>query len=159
MKNFYNHDLFLRHPNWPQNFCFKIFHSYPTQRIPQFHPLFGTVTRRETRVRPQRRQPTRLPCPWDSPGKNTRVGCHFLLQCMKAKSESEVAQLCPTLRYPMDCSPPGSSVHGIFQARGLEWVVIAFSDLAAAVVTINIFIILKMESMIQVIYFLSISTK
>ena len=55
-------------------------------------------------VRPQGRQPTRLPCPWDSPGKNTGVGCHFLLQCMKVKSESEVAQSCPTLRDPMDCS-------------------------------------------------------
>src|SRR5574338_840845 len=72
-------------------------------------------------VRPHRRQPTRLPCPWDSPGKNTGVGCHFLLQCMKVKSESEVAQLCPTLSDPMDCSPPSSSVHGIFQARVLEW--------------------------------------
>ena len=67
-------------------------------------------------VRPHRRQPTRLPRPWDSPGKNTGVGCHFLLQCMKVKSESEVAQLCPTLSDPMDCSLPGSSVHGIFQA-------------------------------------------
>ena len=55
------------------------------------------------------------------------VGCHFLLQCMKVKSESEVAQLCPTLGDPMDCSPPGSSVHGIFQARVLEWGAIAFS--------------------------------
>ena len=71
---------------------------------------------------PHRRQPTRLSCPWDSPGKNTGVGCHFLLQCMKAKSESEVAQSCATLSDPMDCSPPGSSVHGIFQARVLEWV-------------------------------------
>ena len=62
-----------------------------------------------------------------SPGKNTGVGCHFLLQCMKGKSESEVAQSCPTLCNPMDCSPPGSSVHGIFQARVLEWVAIAFS--------------------------------
>ena len=60
-------------------------------------------------------------------GKNTGVGCHFLLQCMKVKSESEVAQLCPTLRDPMDCSPPGSSVHGIFQARVLEWGAPAFS--------------------------------
>ena len=59
--------------------------------------------------------------PWDSPGKNTGVGCHFLLQCMKVKSESEIAQSCPTLSDPMDCSPPGSSVHGIFQARVLEW--------------------------------------
>ena len=62
------------------------------------------------------------PHPWDSPGKNTGVGCHFLLQCKKVKSESEVARSCPTLRNPMDCSLPGSSVHGIFQARVLEWV-------------------------------------
>ena len=75
-------------------------------------------------VRPHRRQPTRLPRPWDSPGKNTGVGCHFLLQCMKVKSESEVAQLCPTPSNPMDCSLPGSSVHGIFQARVLEWAAI-----------------------------------
>ena len=68
-------------------------------------------------MRPHRRQPIRLPCPWDSPGKNTGVGCHFLLQCRKVKSESEVAQSCPTLSDPMDCSPPGSSIHGIFQAR------------------------------------------
>ena len=78
-------------------------------------------------VQPQRRQPTRLPHPWDSPSKNTGVGCHFLLQCMKVKSESEVAQLCPTLSNPMDCSPPGSSIHGIFQTRVLEWGAIAFS--------------------------------
>ena len=78
-------------------------------------------------VWPHRQQPTRLPRPWDSPGKNTGVGCHFLLQCMKVRSESEVAQSCPTLSDPMDCSPPGSSVHGIFQARVLEWVAIAFS--------------------------------
>ena len=70
-------------------------------------------------------QPTRLRHPWDSPGKNTGVGCHFLLQCMKVKSESEVTQLCPALRDPMDCSLPGSSVHGIFQARVLEWGAIA----------------------------------
>ena len=68
-----------------------------------------------------RRQPTRLPRPWDSPGKNTGVGCHFLLQCMKVKSESEVTQSCPTLSSPVNCSLPGSSVHGIFQARVLEW--------------------------------------
>ena len=72
-------------------------------------------------------QPTRLPHPWDSPGENTGVGCHFLLQCMKVKSESEVAQSCPTLHDTMVCSLPGSSVHGIFQARVLEWVAIAFS--------------------------------
>ena len=81
-------------------------------------------------VRPHRRQPTRLPRPWDSPGKNTGVGCHVLLQCMNVKSESEVAQSCPTLSDPMDCSPPGSSVHGIFQARVLEWGAIAFSNLS-----------------------------
>ena len=78
-------------------------------------------------VRPHRRQPTRLPRPWDSPSKNTGEGCHFFLQCMKVKSESEVAQSCPTLSDPMDCSLPGSSVHGIFQARVLEWGAIAFS--------------------------------
>ena len=78
-------------------------------------------------MRPHRWQPTRLRHPWDSPGKNTGVGCHFLLQCMKVKSESEVAQSCPTLRDSMDCSLPGSSVYGIFQARVLEWGAIAFS--------------------------------
>ena len=76
---------------------------------------------------PRRWQPTSLPRPWDSPSKDTGVGCHFLLQCMKVKSESEVAQSCPTLRDPMDYSLPGSSVHGIFQARVLEWGAIAFS--------------------------------
>ena len=79
-------------------------------------------------VRPHGQQPIRLPRPWDSPGKNTGVGCHCLLQGMKVKSESEVAQLCPTLSDPMDCSPPDSSVHGIFQARVLEWGAIAFSN-------------------------------
>ena len=78
-------------------------------------------------MRPHRQQPTRLPHPWDSPGKNTGVGCHFLLQCVKVKSESEVAQSCPTLSDPMDCSLTGSSIHGIFQARVLEWGAIAFS--------------------------------
>ena len=66
--------------------------------------------------------------PWDSPGKHTGVGCHFLLQCIKVKSESEGAQSCPTLCDPMDCSLPGSSVHGISQARVLEWGAITFSD-------------------------------
>ena len=78
-------------------------------------------------VWPHRQQPTRFPHPWDSPGKNTGVGCHFLPQCMKVKSESEVAQSCPTLYNPMDCNLPGSSAHGIFQARVLEWGAIAFS--------------------------------
>ena len=77
---------------------------------------------------PHRWQPTRLPCSWDSAGNvHTGVGCHFLLQCMKVRSESEVAQLCPTLSDSMDCSLPGSSVHGIFQTRVLEWVAVAFS--------------------------------
>ena len=76
-------------------------------------------------LQPHRLQPISLPRPWDSPGKNTGVGCHFLLQCMDVKSESEVAQLCPTLSDPMDCSLPGSSIHGIFQARVLEWGAIA----------------------------------
>ena len=78
-------------------------------------------------VQPHRRPPTRLLRPWDSPGKNTGVGCHFLLQCMKVKSQSEVTQSCPTLSDPMNCNPPGCSVHGIFQARVLEWGAIAFS--------------------------------
>ena len=71
--------------------------------------------------------PPGSPGPWDSPGKNTGVGCHFLLQCRKVKSESEVTQSCPTLNDPIDCSLPGSSIHGIFQARVLEWGAIAFS--------------------------------
>ena len=82
-------------------------------------------------VRPHRQQPTsaRLPRPWDFPSKNTGVGCHFLLQRMKVKSESEVAQSCLTLSNPMDFSLPGSSVHGLFQAGVLEWGAIAFSDI------------------------------
>ena len=79
-------------------------------------------------VQPHRQQPTSLPRPWDSPGKNTGVGCHFLLQCLKVKSESEVTQLCLTLSNPMDCSLPGSSVRGVLQARALEWVAISFSN-------------------------------
>ena len=81
-------------------------------------------------VGPHRRKPTRLPCPWHSPGKSTGVNCHYLLQGMKMKSESEVAQSCLTLSDPMDCSLPGSSIHGIFQARVLEWGAIAFSRYA-----------------------------
>ena len=73
-------------------------------------------------VQPHRQQPTRLRCPWNSPGKNTGVGCPFLLQCVKVKS-------CPTLSSPMDCSPPGSSIHGIFRAGILEWVASAFSSI------------------------------
>ena len=81
-------------------------------------------------MRPQRQHPTRLPHLWDSPGKNTGVGCHFLLQCMKVKNEGEVAQLCPTPSDPMDCSLPGCCTHGTFQARVLEWGAIAFSNLS-----------------------------
>ena len=91
--------------------------------------LLSRFSRVRLSVRPHRRQPTRLPRPWDSPGKNTGVGCHLLLQCMKVKSESKVAQSCPTLHDPMDCSLPGSSVHGIFQARVLEWGAVAFSEI------------------------------
>ena len=79
-------------------------------------------------VQTHRWQPTRLCRPWDFPGKNSGVDCHFLLQCVKMKSESKVAQLCVTLRDPMDCSLPGSYVHGILQARVLEWGAIAFSE-------------------------------
>ena len=82
---------------------------------------------RLSHVRPHRLKPTRLPCPLASPGKNTGVGCHFLLQYMKVKSESEVTQSCSIPSDPMDYSLPGSSVHGIFQARVLEWGAITFS--------------------------------
>ena len=83
--------------------------------------LLSRFSRVQLCARPHRQQPTRLPSPQDSPGKDTGVGCHFLLQCMKVESESEVAQLCPTPSDPTDCSLPGSSAHGIFQARVLEW--------------------------------------
>ena len=89
-------------------------------------------------VRRHRRQPTRLPRPRDSPGKNTGVGRHLLLQCIRVKSESKVTQSCPTLRDPMDCSLPGSFVHGIFQARVLEWGAIAFSNLCHRPVQIKV---------------------
>ena len=100
----------------------------PILRIIMFMLLLLSRFSRVWLVWPHRRQPIRLPRPWDSPGKNTGVGCHFLLQRMKMKSESEVAQSCLTLSDPMDCSLPGSSVHGIFQARVLEWGAIAFSE-------------------------------
>ena len=73
-------------------------------------------------VRPHRWQPTRLPHPWDPPGKNTGVSCHFLLQCMKVKSEREVSQSCPTLKDPMDCSLPGSSSMGFSRQDYWSWV-------------------------------------
>ena len=102
--------------------------SLPTKLSEKPHLMKLLLLSRFSRVQlctTHRRQPTRLLSPWDSPGKNTGVGCHFLLQCMKGKSESEVAQSCPTPSDPMDCSLPGSSVHGIFQARVLEWGAIA----------------------------------
>ena len=73
-------------------------------------------------MQPHRWQPTRLCCPWDSPGKNTGVGCHFLLQCMKVKSESEVSQLCLTLSDPIEVNPPGSSIHGFSRQEYWSWV-------------------------------------
>ena len=126
----------------PQNWSRKTFWNWPGN---SFLPIFMKVAECSAcccccclvasvvsnSVRPHRRQPTRLLCPGDSPGKNIGVGCHFLLQCMKVKSESEVAQSYPTLQDPMDRSPPGSSVHGIFQARVLEWGAIAFSECSA----------------------------
>ena len=95
------------------------------------HPLLVMGWAESALVQPHGRQPTRLPGLWDSSGKNTGVGCHCLFQCMKVKSESEVAQSCSTLCDPMDCSPPGSSAHGIFQATVLEWGAIAFSNVSA----------------------------
>src|SRR5574340_56576 len=100
-------------------------------------------------VRSQRRQPTRLPRPWDSPGKNTGVGCYFLLQCMQVKSESEVAQSCPTLSDPMDCSLLGSSIHGIFQAR-----VLAFGAIASSAIFPSIRVFSK-ESVLHIINLIS----
>ena len=95
-------------------------------------------------VQPHGRQPTRLRRPWDSPGKNTGVGCHFLLQCMKVKSESEVAQSCRTLRDPMDCSPPGFSIHGIYQARVLEWGAIE-TAYTLSKVSFRVFVLLPLD--------------
>ena len=96
-------------------------------------------------VRPHRQQPTRLLRPWDSPGKNTGMGCHFLLQCMKVESESEVTQSCLTLSDPVDCSLPGSSIHGIFWATVLERGVIAFSgEILNIYIILNIYVYLNM---------------
>ena len=103
-------------------------------------------------MRPHRRQPTRLPHPWDSPGKNTVVGCHFLLQFMKVKSESEAPQSCLTLSDPRDCSLPGSSVHGIFQARVLEWVAIAFSMISVYIsITFPFYEEVNLEKVLKVL--------
>ena len=112
------------------SFLFK--HSPSLISTSQISPLFLLLLlshlSRVPLSRPHRQQPTRLPRPWNSPGKNTGVDCHFLLQCMKVKSESEVAQSCSALSHSVDWNFPGSSVHGIFQARVLEWGAIAFSS-------------------------------
>ena len=113
---------------------FKTFLSF----INRLLPLLLSLQSCPTLCDPHRRQPTRLPRPWDSPGKNTAVGCHVLLQCRKVKSESEVAQSCLTLSNPMDCSLPGSSIHEIFQARVQEWGAIAFSGQNLGLVKIKV---------------------
>ena len=104
-------------------------------------------------VRPHRGQPTRLPRPWHSPGKNTGVGCHFLLQCSKVKSEREVAKSCLTLSDPMDYSLPSSSVHGIFQAGVLEWGAIAFSEniLGKTILSLPLYLVLLFTMKVLVV--------
>ena len=109
-------------------FCIFWFHSPTTlSSLPFKFTSTAVASVGSESVWPHRWQPTRLAGPWNSPSKNTGMGCHFLLQCMKVKSESEVAQSWLTLNDPMDCSLPGSSVHGVFQARVLEWIATAFS--------------------------------
>ena len=120
----------------------QVFHLLNGEKNHIFHERCITATAKSlqsclTLCGPHRWQPTRLPHSWDSQGKNTGVGCHFLPQCMKVKSESEVAQSCLTLIDPMDCSLPGSSIHGIFQARVLEWGAIAFSILPSRMQVLN----------------------
>ena len=127
-------ELFLlpaRHPllEWPA----ATFLSHCQGLLPSNCPLLLLLLSHSVMsdsVRPHRQQPTRLRHPWDSSGKNTGEGCHFLLQSMKVKSQSEIAQSCPTLSNPIDCSLPGSSIHGIFQARVLEWSAITFSAIS-----------------------------
>ena len=115
---------------WDIKNCSTRSSSEPPKTTPSVFSLLLLLLSRFSRVRLCATPETaahQLPRPWDSPGKNTGVGCHFLLQCVKVKSESEVTQSCPTLSDPMNWSPPGSSAHGIFQARVLEWGAIAFS--------------------------------
>ena len=109
----------------PESAITAVKRPHTTRALPLLPPSRSPLS---DSVRPHGRQPTRLLRPRDSPGKHTGVGCHFLLQCMKVKTESEVAQSCPPLSDPMDCSLPGSSAHGIFQARVPEWGAIAFSQ-------------------------------
>ena len=111
------------------NPTYKVINSFrpeanPCPHLPKRGLINANIYKCDSTARTPRWQPTRLPRPWDSPSKNSGVGCRFLLQCMKVKSESEVAQ---SLRDPMDCSLLGSSIHGIFQARVLEWGAIAIS--------------------------------
>ena len=130
--NIYTCTLLLSHCRILKTSIISIVYHYFSRHIFYFNNVLAAAAAKSHRVisdsvRPQTWQPTRLPHPWDSPGKNTGVGCHFLLQCLKVKCEREVAQSCPTLSDPMDCSPTGSSIHGIFQARVLEWDANAFS--------------------------------
>ena len=120
---------------WPQLWSPKTPLESPNcNKLEEFPPCCQVMSVMPDSVQPHRWQPTRHRCPWDSPSKNTGVGCHFLLQCMKVKSEIEVTESHPTLSNPMDCSLPGSSIHGIFQARILEWGAIAFSNMLYRVV-------------------------
>ena len=110
---------------WPECFSIRLHNKSPATGV-------AAATAKSLQscqtLQPHRQQPTRLPRPWDSQGKNTGVGCHFLLQRMKVKSESEVSQSCPTLCDHTDGSPSGSSIPGILQARTLEWVAMSFSN-------------------------------
>ena len=129
-------------PTLQPKFCIKLLRNVPCSvswRIPWFHSIYyRAAAAKSLQLCPTLCDPIDVSPPGSAipgilqartPGNSPGVGCHFLLQCMKVKSESEVAQSHPTLRNPMDCSPPGSSVHGILQARVLEWVAIAFSDI------------------------------
>ena len=131
--------MILKHTSL-ESICSKLLHTFSKNPKMYYCEVTSVVS---DSVWPHRRQPTSLTHPWDSPGKNTGVGCHFLLQCMRVKSESGVDQSCLILNDPMDCSPPGSSIHGIFQTRVLEWVAIAFSVfpcIPPLIITLNLFI-------------------
>ena len=105
-------------------------------------------------VGPHKRQPTRLPCHWDSPGKNTGVGCHFLLQCMKVRNESEVTQSCPTLRNPMDCSLRGPPSMGF--ARQEYW---SGVPLPSPCLWLNYYYFFSLDSFSLFLYFLTFLVK
>ena len=112
----------------PLNYSRRFTNNFYSYLLFQFSSVQFSRSVVSNSLRPHELQPSKLLCPRNFPGNNTGVGCHFLLQCMKVKSESEVAQLRPTLSDLMDCSLPGSSFHGIFQAIILEWGAIAFSS-------------------------------